>query len=60
MKRQGYEVTIGDHGGQLICVFYEGHGGLRGARRGWDRAGADAVGSGAAGAWGALNKGCSL
>jgi hypothetical protein len=27
MKRQGYEVSIGDHGGQWIAVFYEGHGG---------------------------------
>src|SRR5437867_12155043 len=27
MKRQGYEFSIGDHGGQWIAVFYEGHGG---------------------------------
>jgi hypothetical protein len=27
MKRQGYEVSIGDHGGQWISVFYAGHGG---------------------------------
>jgi len=28
MKRQGYEVSLGDHGsGQWIAVFYEGHGG---------------------------------
>jgi hypothetical protein len=27
MKRQGYEVSIGDHGGQWIAVFYEGRGG---------------------------------
>jgi len=27
MKRQGYEVSIGDHGGQWIAVSYEAHGG---------------------------------
>jgi len=28
MKRQGYEVSLGDHGsGQWIAVFYAGHGG---------------------------------
>ena len=28
MKRQGYEVSLGDHGsGQWIAVFYQGHGG---------------------------------
>ena len=27
MKRHGYEVSMGDHGGQWIAVFYEGHGG---------------------------------
>jgi hypothetical protein len=27
VKRQGFEVSIGDHGGQWIAVFYEGHGG---------------------------------
>lgn len=27
MRRQGYEVSLGDHGGQWIAVFYEGHGG---------------------------------
>jgi hypothetical protein len=28
MKRQGYEVSIGDHGsGQWLATFYEGHGG---------------------------------
>jgi len=28
MKRQGYEVSLGDHGSdQRIAVFYEGHGG---------------------------------
>ena len=27
MKPQGYEVSLGDHGGQWIAVFYEGHGG---------------------------------
>ena len=27
MQRQGYEVSMGDHGGQWIVVFYEGHGG---------------------------------
>ena len=28
MKRQGYEVSIGDHGsGVWIATFYEGHGG---------------------------------
>jgi len=30
MKRQGYEVSLGDHGsGQWIAVFYEGHGGYQ-------------------------------
>src|SRR5690242_20535449 len=27
MKRQDYEVSLGDHGGQWIAVFYAGHGG---------------------------------
>lgn len=27
IQRQGYEVSIGDHGGRRIAVFYEGHGG---------------------------------
>lgn len=29
MKRQGYEVSLGDHGSHWIAVavFYEGHGG---------------------------------
>jgi hypothetical protein len=28
MKRQGYEVSLGDHGpGQWIATFYQGHGG---------------------------------
>jgi hypothetical protein len=27
MKRHGYKVSLGDHGGQWIAVFYEGHGG---------------------------------
>ena len=25
MQRQGYEVSIGDHGGQWIAIFYAGH-----------------------------------
>jgi len=30
MKRQGYEVSLGDHGsGQWIAVFYQGHGGYQ-------------------------------
>src|SRR5207249_7628913 len=30
MKRQGYEVSLGDHGaGQWIAVFYSGHGGYQ-------------------------------
>src|SRR5437867_833288 len=30
MKRQGYEVSLGDHGsGQWIAVFYAGHGGYQ-------------------------------
>ena len=28
MKRQGYEISLGDHGaGQWIATFYQGHGG---------------------------------
>jgi len=27
MTRQGFEISLGDHGGQWIAVFYEGHGG---------------------------------
>ena len=28
MARQGFQVSLGDHGaGQWIAVFYEGHGG---------------------------------
>jgi hypothetical protein len=27
MKRQGYEVSIGDHGSHWIAIFYQGHGG---------------------------------
>jgi hypothetical protein len=27
MKRQGYELSLGDHGSQWIAVFYAGHGG---------------------------------
>ena len=30
MNRQGYEVSLGDHGsGQWIAVFYAGHGGYQ-------------------------------
>ena len=30
MKRQGYEVSLGDHGsGQWIAVFYQGQGGSK-------------------------------
>jgi len=30
MTRQGYEVSLGDHGsGQWIAVFYQGHGGYQ-------------------------------
>ena len=30
MKRQGYEVSLGDHGsGHWIAVFYAGHGGYQ-------------------------------
>ena len=30
MKRQGYEVSLGDHGsGQWIAVFYQGQGGYQ-------------------------------
>ena len=27
MKRQGYEISLGDHSGQWIAVFYLGYGG---------------------------------
>jgi len=48
MSRQGYQVSLGDHGaGQWIAVFSAGHAASSRWRRG-DGAGGDAVGSRAA------------
>lgn len=60
MKRQGYDVSIGDHGGQWIAVFYDGHRGYEALNAAGDRAGCDAVARGAGAAWDALTKtGCT-
>jgi hypothetical protein len=47
MKRQGYDLSIGDHGGQWIAVFYEGDGGYEAMR---------AAGTARATLWGAVQR----
>jgi hypothetical protein len=52
----GYRVGLGGHGGQWICVFYEGHGGYEQLAAAGTAQAATPWGAVQRAAWGALSK----